>query len=284
MGADDVLQAAEKGLSVTEKLIDMAGKSPEARQAGVELGKTVLTITKTVNTFLLPLAAINYGAEKARRYFQEKFESDMDAISADIPPECVVEPKSSIAGPAMQGLAYAHEEPDLKAMFLGLLKTSMDGRVSEAAHPAFVEIIKQLSAEETAVLRGTIVSDIVPAAELRYFRSGSNGYNILYKHLLNYRILETNTPIINARVPSMVDNWVRLGLVEAEYGRVLAAPDAYSWVEQRPEYMSYASKLDGTSDRIEIGRGALRRTSFGQQFAEAVGILPQTIDVSPPAE
>jgi len=57
--------------------------------------------------------------------------------AAGIPPEHVVEPKASIAGPALQALAFSHEEPDLREMYLNLLRASMDARTAKVAHPAF---------------------------------------------------------------------------------------------------------------------------------------------------
>ncbi len=41
-------------------------------------------------------------------------------------------------------------------MFLNLLEASMDDRKANVAHPAFVEIIKQLNSEEAGLVRDTL--------------------------------------------------------------------------------------------------------------------------------
>ena len=68
----------------------------------------------------------------------------------------LVAPKASLAAPAMQQLGFSLDEPALKEMYLNLLATASDNRSNSAAHPSFVEVIKQLSAEETQILN-TIV-------------------------------------------------------------------------------------------------------------------------------
>jgi hypothetical protein len=67
-----------------------------------------LTIAKAINVVLLPIAAINFGYERARDYFQSRFESDLREKLADVPSDDVVEPKPPLAGPVMQGLAFSN--------------------------------------------------------------------------------------------------------------------------------------------------------------------------------
>jgi hypothetical protein len=58
-------------------------------------------LPKAINNALLPLAAINFAFDKARAYFAEKFRQDLSEKAAAIPPEQIVEPRASIAGPAL---------------------------------------------------------------------------------------------------------------------------------------------------------------------------------------
>ena len=144
MAEDDSMKPAKEGVSIVAEIIKAAGDDPKVKEAASNLGKTAITLTKTINNALLPIAAVNFAFDKARVYFSEKFQKDLSEKAECIPPEHLVEPKASVAGPTLQGLAFTHEEPNLKEMFLNLLATSMDGRRADLAHPAFVEIIKQL--------------------------------------------------------------------------------------------------------------------------------------------
>ncbi|AJY08326.1 Abi-alpha family protein [Burkholderia sp. SIMBA_043] len=169
----DPVSTAKGGIEAVGALMKVAGDTPEVKEAGKNLGQAAVTLTKTINNALLPLAALNYGIEKARAYFAERFQSEMAAKAASIPTDEMVEPKSSVAGPALQGLAFTHEEPDLKAMYLSLLATAMDKRVSRSAHPAFVEIIRQIDAAEVPLLRPILLNPgLQPIVEIRQSLAG----------------------------------------------------------------------------------------------------------------
>lgn len=125
------------------ELVKNAGNSKEGKQAASNLGKAAVTLTDAVNNCLLPIAAVNYAFGKAKGYFATRFKDDLASNTAQIPPELLNEPKASLAGPALQGLAFSHDEPDLKDLYLRLLATAMDSRNAASAHPAFVEILRQ---------------------------------------------------------------------------------------------------------------------------------------------
>ena len=271
---DDPIKSARDGVALVGEILKAAGENPNVKEAGSNLGQTALTITKTINNALLPLAAVNFAFDKARRYFAERFQEDISRKASAIPVGDMVEPKASIAGPALQGLAFTHEEPNLKDMYLSLLATAMDGRVAPKAHPAFVEIIKQLNSEEASLLRGLLnIDGSVPIAEVRISEVGQQGWRVLTTHLMNLCNLTDGTPVETPRNAAMVDNWLRLGLVEVDYGKQLIGVDAYAWVEKRPEYFNLRSQREDEKNILSFGRGVIGRTALGLQFAKAAGLL-----------
>jgi hypothetical protein len=284
MSIDDNLKTAREGMAVLGEVIKAAGDNPDVKAAGKELGKTALTITKTINNALLPLAAVNFAFEKARAYFAEKFQGDLAAKAGSIPADQVVEPKASIAGPALQGLAFAHEEPNLKEMYLSLLASAMDGRVAASAHPAFVEIIRQMDSEEASLIRGCLQTpNGIPIAEIRLMESASGNWGVLYRHLLNLHDSTTKLPTENPRLPAFVDNWVRLGLAEVDYTKYVATEKTYDWVEQRPEFQKLKAERETETHKVQFQRGIIVRTSLGEQFAATVGILVRRLPGNPRA-
>ncbi len=98
-----------KGLAsgVGGELVWAAKDGPDWRAAGAEVGKAVLTVTMAINVCVIPLAVVNFGLERAKHYFQNQFPEDMQRKLADVPEEALVEPAPSVAGPALQGLAYS---------------------------------------------------------------------------------------------------------------------------------------------------------------------------------
>jgi hypothetical protein len=271
---DDPLKTASTGVALVGELIKAAGENPDTKQAGRELGKATLTLAKAINLALLPLAAVNFGFEKAKVYFADHFSRDIAEKAAHIPAENLVEPKASIAGPALQGLAFSHEESDLKEMYLNLLASAMDDRVSSSAHPAFVEIIKQLTAAEAQLLRSVLGrTGLIPIAELQLRNVEDSAYDALLTHLVNLLGGDGKTPRANSTMPAMITNWIRLGLVEADYTESLVGDDAYSWVELRPEFQSFRVTRETEKKKIGFQKGVLSRTALGEQFARVVGLL-----------
>lgn len=248
------------------------------KEAAKNLGQTAVTITKTINTALLPLAAVNFAFDKAREYFSGEFQKDLLDRTKDIPLEHIADPKASVAGPALQGIAFANDEPDLKAMYLSLIATSMDKRTSQAAHPAFVEIIKQLSGSEAKLLAGLLqIPGSVPIAQIRASTVGQTGWRVRANHVMNLANLQTKEPVVEPSLAALVDNWVRLGLVEVRYDQFLQGPDAYSWVEGRPEFQSLKASEESEQVKISFERGRAGRTDFGKLFAEAVGMVERRV-------
>ena len=273
MTIGETVKNTKDGVAVIAEIIKAAGESPNVKEAGQELGKTALTLTKAINTVLLPIAAVNFAFDKARRYFEEEFQLDIVEKSAKIPPEKIIEPKASIAGPALQGLAFSHEEQNLKEMYLNLLASAMDSRESGAVHPGFVEIVRQLSATEAGLLKDILKSsDAIPIVELRLQTGTGSGHHfVLRRHLLDLRDQETQVPVEEKMLPVMIDNWVRLGLVEVNYGKYLTDEGHYSWVDARPEFQQCCSQAVDVKS-VVFQKGVMRRTAWGEQFSEAAGL------------
>lgn len=273
MPIDESIKTAKDGISLIGDIIKVAGDNPDIKQAGSNLGKAALTITATINNALLPLAAVNFAFEKARTYFSKKFQEDLLNKTSAIPLEHLVEPKASIAGPTLQGLAFAHEEISLKDMYLSLLATTMDGRIAVEAHPAFVEIIKQLNSEEARLIREVLQSHIPNAiCEIILTTEGQAGWKVMATHILPYMDSDTNLPIDSPRVPAMVDNLIRLGLVQVTYERYLIESERYTWVDQRPEVIKLRQQFNNETQKITFRKGIISRTALGIQFAKAVGL------------
>ena len=265
----DPLESARIGTVLVGELIKAAGSDPRAKEAAGNLGSAAVTITRAINNVLLPLAAVNFAFEKARFYFEGKFQQDLANSTAEIPAENLQEPKASVAGPALQALAFTHEEESLRKMFLGLLTTAMDSRVADSAHPAFVEIIKQLDSQEAPflleILKSQSYSPIVMVK-----KAAPNGHTVLFHHLVNLRDPQTGKAKTNPRFPAMLDNWARLGLVKINYDGWLTLEESYSWVESRPDYLELKGLHESSETPISFDKGYVSVTDLGKEFARAI--------------
>lgn len=113
------------------------------------LGSEVGTISvRAVRTLLQPLSALVWGFEKIEGWVAEAVAPKVERI----PPEHRAEPKLIVAGPTLDAMRYCGSEPHLRDMFATLLASAMDARVASLAHPAFVDMIRQLSPDEAKIL------------------------------------------------------------------------------------------------------------------------------------
>ncbi|HEY9279756.1 MAG TPA: DUF4393 domain-containing protein [Eoetvoesiella sp.] len=274
------IEVAKDTIELIGGVLKIAGDHPDVKSSGSNLAKSAKTLTEFINVGLLPVAAVNFGYAKARSYFEKKFSADIEAIAGDIPSENLQEPRSSIIGPVLQGLAFTHEEDSLKNMYLRLIATAMDNRCAAKAHPAFAEIIKQLSGFEAKLLQIILKQSQFPIVQIRLETHKEKNSLIKFSFPESFRILQTHvtpltngdgTPFTSQELPVMVDNWIRLGIVTVSYDTAFSAESFYDWVTERPEYRYWVPQDVPPRDKLSIAKGQLKSTAFGEQFAMAIG-------------
>ncbi|MEX0160638.1 MULTISPECIES: DUF4393 domain-containing protein [unclassified Microbacterium] len=267
MSSLDPADQVQKYASATAEILAVVKESPDARAAGGELAKALHTVAKFANNLLLPLAAANWGVEKFRNYMSTKFQPELAKHVSAIPEEHLIAPRAVVAGPIMDALVYAHEDDELRQLYLSLLARAMDGRSPEVAHPAFVEVLKQIDTTEVGFLRAVIAGDDPswPIVELVQPGASEGTHNLVVTDLMDW--LVEGVPTATPQARAYLRNWSRLGLVEINYLSALARPGAYSWIVRRPEYL-----LTEVTGGLSVSKGIVRRTAWGEAFVDAVGI------------
>lgn len=66
----------------------------------------------------------------------------------------LVTPRLEVDVPALESRRYADEVPELQEMYVNFLGTAMDRETAMRAHPAFAEIIRQMTPDEARIVRG----------------------------------------------------------------------------------------------------------------------------------
>ena len=246
-----------------EVLLRVAEDTPELRAAARSMAARV-AVTERVKLKLYQPFARMIGVSKV--YFEDTFPQEMADKIADIPGENLVTPAASVAVPALQGLSYTFEEPNLKDLYLNLLATASDDRRMDLAHPSFADIIKQLSSAEAKILNEVLAVERVPVVRIK--EQLPESFQILLSHLFPY-FSDDGKPIELPQAPMWIDNWHRLGLVRVTYrDLIIFGENAYDWVEFRPEYIRIAAQPRVAN--VSFDKGALQITDFGLQFIRAV--------------
>jgi len=256
------------------KVLSVVKDNPHGTQAIDFAAQSAEIVTHTVRNLLLPIVAINYGIDKAKQYFETRFGPELEAKLSSVAPEDVMEPKASIAGPAMQGLGYTYEEDDLRQMYLNLLRTSMNRATAAAAHPAFVEIIKQLSGRDARLYGLLAQSPVFTTFALSTMNSRTTGeasFTTIYANVVDTALHFPDERFVSFdEVSATVDNWVRLGLLSADRTTQLAQTERYSFEEMQPAIQVLREEVAMKGSVIEFNRGLLEMTDFGHAFSAAV--------------
>lgn len=214
-----VQAVGSKALAEDEKTKDVLLRVAEGMPEMVAAARNMAARTAVKERVKLKLYqpfARMLGVSKA--YFEDTFPREMGAKIADIPAENLITPPASVAVPALQGLSYTFEESSLKELYLNLLATASDDRRSYQAHPAFAEIIKQLSPNETKLLNSLLSVGSSVAVRVKYYPAEPPGsFVVLISHLLPIADETTDGPKEEPQAPTWVDNWQRLGLVSVTY-------------------------------------------------------------------
>lgn len=288
MTGGEIVPVAKVAASAVTKAVDdkddktalqeLAAESPNMKAAAESYARRVAIKQAVLLRVYQPLALF-LGV--SRDYFDTEFHEDMAKKLAEIPEEYLATPSPSVAIPAMQGLSYSLEEPNLKEMYLNLLATATDDRMKENAHPSFADIIKQLSPREASLLLDTLRSGLLPVVRLmRTVEEGVSGV-LMVNYLLPLADTNTGEPAEEPSLPVWIDNWIRLRLIEVDYGQYLTDEDRYAWVEGRPEFVRLEQDDQRGKDGIDVGRGSLRATDFGARFLAAVSYDGVSLDGAP---
>ena len=239
--------------------------------AAKELGKGLLTVAKTVNIALAPLAGVVWGFDKIKERFFPKVEERL----RNVPSENIVTPNISVAGPIVEALRYAGSEDTLSDLYANLLAASMDKSTATTAHPAFTEIIKQLTPDEAKLLALFPSDPNMPIIDIR--RSSKSGGTEYFSVVSNNSLLGQMAGCEhNDLVPAYIDNLIRLGLAEIPAGQYYTAPNVYDSVENSSMAESIKQAINKSPDQIcTYHRKFLQITALGKQFSK-VCVVPKS--------
>lgn len=134
MKPDDI-----KSIIPLDKVYDDA-LSPAMKQ----IGKSLESVAKTSRFLLAPF---DYLASQHYRW-----ERYLNRVSEKVKDENLIEGHPQIVIPTLEGLSLTYEKTLLSELFINLLANSIDKTKQDLAHPAFPNLIKQLSHDEAIVL------------------------------------------------------------------------------------------------------------------------------------
>lgn len=165
-----------------------------------EVGKGLQGVTKLA---LSPISGMVWCYDKIAGYLDvaipeyfEKRKVEKDKIQS---------PDIAIAVPTIEALRYTSQKEELRTLFVNLLGASMNYDTAELVHPAFVEIIKQLSVDDAKCLD-----------YLKGYRKALIDYEVRMDN--GYALVGSNEIIVipefEINITAHINNFIRLGIFE----------------------------------------------------------------------
>jgi hypothetical protein len=166
---------------------------------------------------------------------------------------------------------------------------AMDEETSARVHPAFLTVLRQLTADEVRLISMFQHDGPYPLVTVvaRYRFGGA-----ITTELRNFSLLGREAGCeYPDRVPLYIDNLCRLGLTEIRAVRVSDDTRAFKSLEQTPEVKAAVARIEANppaplkeaakedDDRVvpDLQRKALYVTDFGRRFYEACEYRPESI-------
>lgn len=235
--------------------------------AAQEVGKALQTVAKTVHVALAPVSALVWGYDQIKDFVSTKVAERLK----NVPPENITSPKPNVAGPALESLRYTGHESSLSDLYANLLAAAMDKATAHGAHPAFVEIIKQLTPDE-AKLVGLFVRKMpYPLINVQWeYENAKDGKTGGQDVLVNYSHLGLVAGCeLPQLTPTYIDNLCRLGLAEVPTFWEYTSKGVYDALENDVQVKNIQQAFEKDPERkVKIERKGLKITQLGKQFAE----------------
>ncbi|MFU0831711.1 MAG: DUF4393 domain-containing protein [Oscillospiraceae bacterium] len=250
-----------------QTLIDGAGKAlktiPELYKDGLqpsvqETGKMLARIPKAINAALsgvdIWIAKKEYAVGETKKLLAQKLKN-MD-------PEKIVQPESYVAVPAIQAISYSMDSNELRNMYANLLARSMYVDEKDNVHPAFVEIIKQLSPVDAKVMKAVVERPIRPIINIRREHPDKTKGGITLVRNITWMTFTSAE-----QISISLDNLQKNGLISIKNDVSYVNKINYSCIKNSPHYLeakrSYKCQADEViSDQL----GSISITDLGKSF------------------
>jgi hypothetical protein len=195
-------------------------------------------------------------------------------------------PSLSFAAEALAG--SVRHDATLRERYLNLLAAAMDGDTSARVHPAFLGVLRQLTADEVRLISLFQHDGPFPLLSVvaRYRFGGP-----LSTELRHFSRLGIDAQCEHPeRVPLYIDNLCRLGLTELRPVRIADDTRSFRALEESADVKAAITRVEANppaplktgakddDDRVvaDVQRKALYVTAFGRRFYEACEYRPET--------
>jgi len=219
-------------------------------------------ITKSAGTLIgsivdLVFSPFRYFDAKSNEFFQHKlrmYKKQLEEKEKSIPTAKKTDPDFHIVSLALDNSKFCITNDELREMFVNLIGNTMNSDMKDIAHPAFAEIIKQMTSIDAIILKTFTIKSSQPIAEIRH-SDENRTYEVIYRNYFIAQLIDN--PFSSEACSVSVTNLERLGLVNIFYDAFLSDSSLYD---------NYNNVLECEFKGHELHKGIVALTQVGQAF------------------
>lgn len=197
-------------------------------------------------------------------HFIKVFKKELDEKEKSIPADKKIEPDFHAVSMALDNSKFCITNDELRKMFVNLIGNTMNTDKKDIAHPAFSEIIKQMTTLDAKILEIFKNKSEQPIVEIRA-KNDNGSYKTLCDKFL---ITEINNFNFESSLIS-ISNLERLGLLDITYKRELTNDDLYSdYVKIMKDFKISPFKKE-RQYKVTLEKGVVYLTQVGEAFIKA---------------
>lgn len=242
-----------------------------ASPAAQEIGKVLAgAVRAALSPAALVILSIDEAFTLAQEHVQERFRR------WHVPSERVVPPPAEIAEPVVRLLRFGDQDPGLRDMYLNLLARSMDSATQASSHPAFTDVLKQLSPLEARLLQALPARQTsIPLLEVRK-RLPEGGFETIRKHISDLG----DKLKVPCEVPnSAIDNLERVRILAIHTDQHVIPTTLYDPLLQGTICARAEAAARRHGDFVEYHQYLGEITAFGAAFLAAVSEAGPALEV-----
>lgn len=256
---------------MADHILNIADTIKEIRdiETVAEADKTSALLVRAVRAALNPLEKWvllkEYNLASTKKILEEKL--------AHISVDNITEPPLNVAVPALHGISYCMDNDQIRGMYAELLAHAMNSETVDEVHPAFVEIIRQMSSYDAVVFKRLVRSSLHPCVIVKYINTVITVPNykiIAFKDVPQYPLPQTQMSIQNLERLRLIN----VGEEEKECDAFNCLLDNFegSQIEYKTEIERFINGSGSNGDSSDLDRlhavwGTVMITEFGRAFA-----------------
>lgn len=224
--------------------------------------------------WFLALGGISQKAALKRAKYAnalEKYKADLEKKLNEIPEERRIEPNTQVVLNALTASQSCVEEEALREMFANLIASASDSEKVDAVHPAFPEIIKQMSTVDAELLMILGQENKLPIVNICAKLEKGNlpaAENVFIEHTDRYSLKTQSAAVACLSMLGLIEASYRLHFVKNEKYEPFKSVPLYVSIEQTNTF-EIKPGVHIQVKGVELEKGQIGLTAFGRRFLTA---------------